>query len=83
MGHCNHPSHLRNRFHPKLIHLALGVPGVTDPVAIELEEFDGRDGLILESRIDRQGGTEVSPLPIQPLLSSACSYVFLCSVDIT
>ena len=38
-------------------------------VAIDLEEINVRDGWILEIRIDRQGGTEVSPLPLQPLMS--------------
>ena len=42
---------------PKLVHLALGVPGVKDPVAVDLEEFDTRYGWILDSRIDQQGGT--------------------------
>ena len=55
-------------------------------VAVDLEEIDARDGWILESRIDRQGGT-ISPLPVQPLLSrilsSAGSHGFLHSVEIT
>ena len=37
--------------------------------AIDLEDIDARDGWIFESRIDRQGGTEVGPLPVQPLMS--------------
>ena len=61
--------------------------GVTDPVTVDLEEFYTRDEWILESRIDRQGGTEVIPLLVQPLLSSILSsagyHSFLCSVEIT
>ena len=56
-------------------------------VAVDLEELDTRDGWILESRIDQQGGTEVGPLPIQPLLSrilsSAGLHGVLRSADIT
>ena len=81
------PPCLRNRLFPKLVHLALGVIGVTDSMAVELGEFDERDGWILESRIDQQGGVEVGPLPIKPLmsriLSSTGSYGFLVSVEIT
>ena len=53
---------------------------------VDLEEFDERYGWILESRIEWQGGTEVSPLLVQPLLSLILSidrlYGFLRSVDI-
>ena len=56
-------------------------------VAVDLEELDARDRCILESRIDRQGGAEVSPLPVQPLmsriLSSSGLLGLLRSVDIT
>ena len=87
VGSCNRPPCLRNRFFPKSVHPALGVLGVPDSVAVDLEELDARDGWILESRIDRQGGTEVGPLPVQPLmlriLSSAGSHGFLHSVEIT
>ena len=87
VGRCNRPPCLRNRFFPKSVHPALGVFGVPDSVAVDLEELDARDGWILESRIDRQGGTEVGPLPVQPLLSrilsSAGSHGFLRSVEIT
>ena len=69
VGRCNRPPCLRNRFFPKSVHPALGVLDVPDSVAVDLEELDARDGWILESRIDRQGGTEVGPLPVQPLLS--------------
>ena len=55
-------------------------------VAVDLEDLDARDGWILESRIDQQGGTEFGPLPVQPLLSrilsSAGPHSVLCSVDI-
>ena len=58
-----------------------------DAVASDVEELDARDGWILESRIDRQGGTEVGPLLVQPLLShilsSAGKHGFLRSVEIT
>ena len=59
---------------------------MTDPVAVDLEDFDVRDRCISEIRIYQQGGTEVSPLPIQPLLfhilSSACPHGLLRSMDI-
>ena len=42
-------------------------------VDIDLEDHNARDGWILESRIERQGGTEVGPLPVQPLLSRILS----------
>ena len=55
-------------------------------VAVDLEELDTRDGWILESRIDQQGGAEVGPLPVQPLLSrilsSASLHGFLRSIEI-
>ena len=62
MGRCNRPSCLINQLFPKSFHSPLEVPCVADPVPIDLEEFDARDGWILESIIDGQGGTEVSPL---------------------
>ena len=76
MSRCNcHPC-LRDQLFPKSVHLALVVLGLTDPVYVDLDELDARDGWILESRIDKQGGTEVSPLLVQHLLSlilsSAC-----------
>ena len=87
MGRCNRPPYLKNRFFPKLVHFALGVLGVTDPVPIELGEFYVRDGWIPKNRIDQQGGTEVSPLLAQPLMSrifsSSSSHGFLRSFDIT
>ena len=87
MGCCNCSLCLRKRFFFKSFHPALVVLGVSDSVAIDLEELNARDVWILESRIDRQGGTEVGPLPVQPLLSrilsSASSHGFLRSVDIT
>ena len=56
-------------------------------VTVDLEELDVRDGWILESRIDQQGGTEVVPLTVQLLvyciLSSFGSNGFLRSLDIT
>ena len=87
VGRCNCPPCPRNRFFPKSVHPALGVLGVPNSVAVDLEELDARDGWILESRIDRQDGTEVAPLPVEPLLShilsSAGSHGFLRSVEIT
>ena len=86
MGCCNLPQYLRKQLYPKLVHLALRVLIVSDPVPIELEDFGVRDGWILENSINRQGGTEVKTLPVQPLLFcipiSAHSDGFLCSVDI-
>ena len=56
-------------------------------VAVDLEELDVRDRWILESRIDQQGGTEFSPLPVQPLmlriLNNSGLRGFLHSVEIT
>ena len=70
-----------------LVHSALGVLGVTDPVPLYLEELDARDGWILESRIDRQHVKEVGPFLVQPLLSRIFSssqlHGFLCIVEIT
>ena len=58
-----------------------------DSVAVDLEDIYTRDGCIMESRIDPQGGTEEGPLPAQPLLSrilsSAGFHCFLLSVEIT
>ena len=86
VGCCNRPQCLRNRFFPKSIHPALEVLAVPNSVAVDLEELDARDGCILENRIDQQGGTEVGPLPLQPLqsciLSSTGYHGFLCSVEI-
>ena len=39
------------------VHMVLGIPGVTDPVAVDLNAFDVMDGCILESRIGQQGVT--------------------------
>ena len=87
VGCCNCPPCLRNRFFPKPVHPALGVIGVMDTVAVDLEQFNARDGWILEIRIDQQGGTGVDPLPLQLLLScilsSAGSHSFLHSIEIT
>ena len=44
MGRRNHPSFLRNRLLPKLVHQALGVLGVSDSVPVDLENLDARDG---------------------------------------
>ena len=52
VGRCNRPPCLRNRLFPKSVHPALGLLGVLDSVAVDLEELDARDGWILESRID-------------------------------
>ena len=58
-----------------------------DPMDVDLKELDARDGWILKSRINQQGGKEVGPLPIQPLLSRILSraglYSFLSSKEIT
>ena len=56
VGRCNCPPCLRNQLFPKLVHPALGVLGVPNSVAVDLEELDARDGWILENRIDQQGG---------------------------
>ena len=86
MGLCNHPPCLRNRILSKLVHSAHGVLGMSDAVPVDLEDLDARDGWILESRIDREGGVEVAPLRVELLLMSIlCSsrlHGFLCSVEI-
>ena len=56
VGNFNCPSCLKNRFFSKSVHAALGVLGVTNTVAVDLEDLDARYGWILESRIDQQGG---------------------------
>ena len=67
MGRCNRPPYLRNRLFTKALHLVIGILGVPNPVAVDLEELDARDGWILEIRIDQQGGTEVGPILVRPL----------------
>ena len=57
--------------------------GVLYPVPIDLEDFDAREGWILEIRINRQGVTEIYPLLIQPLLFRILISAFLQSMDIT
>ena len=81
VGCCNRPPCLRNRFFPKSVHLALGLLGMSNLVAVDLEELDARDGWILESRINRQGSTEVGPRLLSCILSSAGSHGFLRGVD--
>ena len=44
MGRRNRPPCLRNRLLPKSVHSALGVLGVSDPVPVDLEDLDTRDG---------------------------------------
>ena len=44
VGRRNHPSCLRNRILPKLVHLALGVMGVRDTVPVNLQDINARDG---------------------------------------
>ena len=43
VGRCNRPPCLRNRFFPKSVHPALGVLGVPDLVAVDLEKLNVRD----------------------------------------
>ena len=43
VGRCNRPPCLRNRFFPKSVHLALGVLGVPNLVAVDLEDPNARD----------------------------------------
>ena len=71
--HCNRLPRLRNRLFPKSAQTSFGVVIMSDPVSIYLKDFELREGWILESRVHRQGGTEVVPLPIQPLLSRILS----------
>ena len=86
VGCRNSPPCLRNRLLPKSVHLALVVLGVSDAVPIDLKDLNSRDGWILESRINLEGGAEVAPLLVEPLLASilcsSCSHGFLSSVNI-
>ena len=86
VGRCNCPPLLRNQLLPKTVQAALGVLGVSNPVPVELKDFDAMEGWILESRIDCQGGTEVCPLLIQPLMSRILSstrlHSFLLNMEI-
>ena len=86
VGPCNQPPCPRNRFFPKSAHPELGVLGVLNTVAVDLEDCNARDGYIVDIRIEQQGSTEVVPLPVQPLLSHILSYDvlhgFLCSANI-
>ena len=68
VSRCNRPPCLRNQILPNLVHLALGVLGVTDSVLVDLGGLDARDGWILESRVDQQGGGEAGPLLVELLL---------------
>ena len=44
VGHRNFPPYLRNQLFPKLVHSALGVLGMSDPVSIYLQDFGSREG---------------------------------------
>ena len=44
MVHCNCPPCLGNQLFPKLVHPELGVLGVQNSMAVDLEELDTRDG---------------------------------------
>ena len=60
---------------------------MSDAVPVDLEDLDARCGKILESRIDREGGSEFAPLLVELLpMSILCSYRlhgFLRRMDIT
>ena len=87
MGRRNRPPCLRIRLLLRLFHSALGLMGMSDAVLVDLEDLNGRDGWILESRIDLKGVAEVAPLLVELLIASilcgSCSHGFLRSVDIT
>ena len=87
VGCCNCPPCLRNRLLPKSVHSSFGVLGVSDAVLVDLEDLDARDRWILESRIDCEGGAEVSPLLVELILAiilcSSRLHRFLRMVDIT
>ena len=51
VGCCNHTQCPRNRLFPKSVHTLLGVLRVSDPVPIDLEDFDTREGCTMESRV--------------------------------
>ena len=59
---------------------------MSDHVSIYLQDFNSREGWILESRADRQGGAEIGPLPVEFLLTRILcipwSHGFLRSVKI-
>ena len=58
-----------------------------DMVPVYLQVLNVRNRRILESRIDLEGGVEVAPLLVEPLLErilfSSCSNGFLCIIEIT
>ena len=87
VGRLNRPICLRNLLLPKLVHLALGLLGMSYTVPVDLEYLDARYGWILESRIDIEGCAEFSPLLVELLLArilcSSQSRGFLRSVEIT
>ena len=87
MGCRNRPPFLRNQLLLKSIHSALGLLGLTDTVLVDLQDLDAGNGWILESRIYLEGGAEVAPLLLEPLLArilcSSRSHIFLRSVEIT
>ena len=60
---------------------------MSDAVPVDLDDLDARDRWILESRIDREGDTEVAPLLVELLMErilfSSCPHIFLRSVYIT
>ena len=86
-GRRNHPPFLRNQPLPKSVRSALVVLDMSNVVPIDLEDLNARDGWILESRIDLEGGAEVAPLLVELLLAGILCFFrpigFLCSVEIT
>ena len=86
VGRRNLPPCLRNRLFPKSVHVLLEVVGMLDSVSTYLQDFKLREGCILESRADQQGGAEVGPLPVQSLLARilciSWTHGFLRSIEI-
>ena len=60
---------------------------MSDAVPVKLRDLGARDGWILDSRIYIEGGAEVAPLLVEPLMTSIlCSsqlHGFMCSKEIT
>ena len=57
MGRCNRPPCIRNQLFPKSVHSVLVLLGVSDPVPVDLDEFETREGWMLDIRIEQKGGT--------------------------
>ena len=50
---------LGKQLFPKLVQALIGIVSMSESVSEHLEDIDSREGLILQSRVDRKGGVEV------------------------